>query len=241
MISKTKGIVFHQLKYSETSFIVKIYTQEFGLQSYLIKGARNKKSKIRPALLQHLSLLELIVTHKEKSNLQHIREIRSAHQYSNLPFDMIKSSITLFVNELLLKSIREEEANQALFDYIFQSMQWLDLAASDFVNFHLIFAMQLTRYLGFSPQGIYSPTTPYFDLEEGCFASNRPTHPNYIQAQDAEKFHLLMKLTYDTIGELKLNNAARNSFLNQILNYYQLHLPNFKDLKSLKVLREVLG
>jgi len=105
MISKTKGIVFHQLKYSETSFIVKIYTQEFGLQSYLIKGARNKKSKIRPALLQHLSLLELIVTHKEKSNLQHIREIRSAHQYSNLPFDMIKSSITLFVNELLLKSI----------------------------------------------------------------------------------------------------------------------------------------
>lgn len=241
MIAKTKGIVFHQLKYSETSLIVKIYTREFGLQSYLIKGARSKKSKIGPALLQHLSLLEMVVSHKEKGSLQYIREIRSAHQYSSLPFDIVKSSITLFINEMLMKSIREEEANPALFDYIFQSMQWLDLATSGFVNFHLVFALQLTRYLGFYPHGIYSARTPYFDLEEGCFENKRPLHPNYIQAQDTEKFSLLMEYSFENTKALKLNHDNRNKFLDQLIHYYQLHLPNFGELKSLDVLRTVLG
>ncbi len=241
MIAKTKGIVFHQLKYSETSLIVKIYTREFGLQSYLIKGARSKKSKISPALLQHLSLLEIVASHKEKSNLQYIREIRAAHQYSSLPFDMVKSSITMFVNELLIKAIKEEEANPALFDFIFQSMQWLDLATENVVNFHLIFAIQLSRYLGFYPRGIYSPSTPYFDLEEGCFENRKPIHANYIQGADAEKLSMLTEYSFDTIEEVKLNHESRNKVLDQIINYYQLHLPNFGELKSLDVLRTVLN
>ena len=98
---------------------------------------------------------------------------------------MTKSSITLFVNELLMKAIREEETNTDLFDYIFQSMQWLDLAGSGFVNFHLVFAIQLTRYLGFYPRGVFSPSIPYFDLEEGSFENKKPVHPNYIQGREA--------------------------------------------------------
>jgi DNA repair protein RecO (recombination protein O) len=241
MIAKTKGIVFHQLKYSETSLIVKIYTRELGLQSYLIKGARSKKSKISLALLQHLSLLEMVASHKEKNQLQYIKEIRSAHQYTSIPYDMTKSSITLFVNELLMKAIREEETNTDLFDYIFQSMQWLDLAGSGFVNFHLVFAIQLTRYLGFYPRGVFSPSTPYFDLEEGGFENRKPVHPNRLHGQEAEKLSMLTGYSFDTIEEVKLNHESRNKLLDQIIHYYQLHLPNFGELKSLDVLRTVLN
>lgn len=241
MIAKTQGIVFHQIKYSESSLIVKIYTREFGIQSYLVKGVRSKKSKISPALLQHLSLLEIVVSHKEKSNLHYIREIRSAHQYVSIPYDMIKSSIILFVNELLIKAIQEEESNPSLFDFLFQSMQWLDLATEKYVNFHLIFSIQLSRYLGFYPRGIYSPATPYFDLEEGCFENRRPIHHNYLQGKEANKLSLLTDYSLDSIKELKLNNEDRNKLLDQIVQYYSLHLPNFGELKSLDVLRTVLS
>ncbi len=241
MIAKTQGIVFHQIKYSETSLIVKIYTRELGIQSYLIKGVRSKKTKISAALLQHLSLLDIVASHKEKSNLHYIREMHSAHQYASIPYDMTKSSITLFVNELLLKAIREEETNTDLFDFIFQSMQWLDLATENYVNFHLIFAIQLSRYLGFYPRGIYSPKTSYFDLEEGCFENRRPIHHNYLQSQETEKWSLLTDISFENIDEIKLNHFDRNKLLDQIVQYYQLHLPNFGDLKSLDVLRTVLS
>jgi len=241
MIAKTQGIVFHQIKYSESSLIVKIYTREFGIQSYLVKGIRSKKSKISPALLQHLSLLDIVASHKEKSNLHYIREIRSAHQYVSIPYDMIKSSITLFLNELLMKAIQEEEPNTALFDFVFQSMQWLDLATKNYVSFHLIFAIQLGRYLGFYPRGIYSPATPYFDLEEGCFENRRPIHPNYLQGKEAQNLSLLSDISFDSMHKIKLNNEDRNKLLDQIVQYYQLHLPNFSELKSLDVLRTVLN
>lgn len=241
MIAKTQGIVFHQLKYSESSLIVKMYTREFGIQSYLVKGVRSKKSKISPALLQHLSLVEIVASYKEKSNLHYIREIRSAHQYVSIPYDMTKSSITLFVNELLMKAIREEEENTTLFDFVFQSMQWLDLATENYVNFHLIFAIQLSRYLGFYPRGIYSPITPYFDLEEGCFENRRPMHHNYLQGKETKKLSMLTDVSFENIETIKLNHKDRNKLLDQIVQYYQLHLPNFGDLKSLEVLRTVLS
>lgn len=241
MIAKTKGIVFHQIKYSETSLIVKIYTREFGLLSYLMKGIRSKKSKIHPILLQHLSLLDLVVHHNKKNNIQHIREVQSAHHYKNLPFNIIKSSIIIFINELLVKSIREEESNSSLFDFIFRSIQWLDLSENNFVNFHLIFTMQLTRFLGFYPQGSYTNKNLYFNLEEGCFENIKPIHSNILKNRSAQLFSELTQYSFETMGELKLKNENRNMLLDQMINYYQLHLPNFGELKSLEVLRTVFS
>ncbi|MCG8485190.1 MAG: DNA repair protein RecO [Clostridia bacterium] len=241
MLTTTKGIVFHQLKYSETSVIAKIYTEIFGLQSYLIKGARSKKSKISPALLQHLSLVELVSNHKEKSNLQHIRELRSSHQYSSIPFDIVKSSITVFVNELCYKAIQEEESNPKLFKYIYNAMQWLDLTENDFINFHLIFGIKLTTYLGFYPRGVYSPVTSFFDLEEGSFVNVRPYHSNYIVDGEAQLFSDLTEYTFENLASLKLDNQKRNLLLDYLIQYYQLHLPNFGNMKSPEVLRTVLS
>ena len=240
MLTTTKGIVFHQIKYSETSIIAKIYTEAFGLQSYLIKGARSRKTKIN-ALLQHLSLVEIVSNHKAKSDLQHLKEIRSACQYSSIPFDIIKSSITVFINELNYKSIQEEEPNKALFDFIYGAMQWLDLSTDAFVNFHLIYALKLSSFLGFYPRGIYSPYSSFFDLEEGCFTNQQPFHSNYITDKEAELFSDLTEYSLENINELKLTNPQRNRLLDHLIWYYQLHLPNIGNMKSPEVLRAVLS
>lgn len=241
MISTTKGIVFHQLKYSETSLILKIYTKEFGLQSYMAKGARSKKSKISPSILQHLSLVELLANHKEKSSLNFLKEIWSDYQYSSIPFNIYKSSILIFINELLYRSIREEEKNLELFNFLYSALEWLDLSESGFSNFHLVFAIQLSRYLGFYPQNNYSKQYSHFDLQEGVFTNILPMHSNFLDDKVAKQFSQLIETSYEKMTEIALNTNSRNVLLERIIEYYQLHLPNFGKIKSLEILRTVLS
>lgn len=241
MISTTKGIVFHQLKYSETSLILKIYTKEFGLQSYMAKGVRSKKSKISPSILQHLSLVELLANHKEKSSLNFLKEIWSDYQYSSIPFNIYKSSILIFINELLYRSIREEEKNLELFNFLYSALEWLDLSESGFSNFHLVFAIQLSRYLGFYPQNNYSKQYSHFDLQEGVFTNILPIHSNFLDDKVAKQFSQLIETSYEKMTEIALNTNSRNVLLERIIEYYQLHLPNFGKIKSLEILRTVLS
>jgi DNA repair protein RecO (recombination protein O) len=156
MLHKTRGIVFHVTEYSESSVVAKIYTELFGLQSYLINSARKKSPKIKPASLQPLSLIDLMVYHKERSGLQRLAEARTQPALKSIPFDIRKSSIVLFINEVLLKSVKEEESNRALFDFIFSSVELLDLQDEVQSDFHLVFLLQLTKYLGFYPQDNFS-------------------------------------------------------------------------------------
>ena len=241
MISTTKGIVFHQLKYSETSIIAKIYTEKFGLQSYIIKGARRKKSKTAPGLLQHLSLVELTANHKEKNNIHHLSEIRLVYHFTSIPFNIHKSSILLLINEILYRSIKEEEANAELFDFIYNALQWLDLRESGFANFHLVFLLQLSKYLGFFPKGIYTESSTYFNMESGCFEMQKPFHENYFKKNIASQFSQLSQVSFENMLEVSLNNTSRNNLLNNIIEYYQLHIPNLGTPKSLKILKEVLS
>jgi len=241
MLFKTNGIVFHQIKYSESSVIAKIYTELFGIQSYLIKGVRSKKSKIKSALLQHLSLVDLVVYHKEKSNIQYIKEIRSAYQFTSIPFDIRKSSITVFINEVLYKSIHEEEANQNLFDYLFNSIKLLDMTTKNFVDFHLLFTIGLTKYLGFFPRGNFSDKKTVFDLQEGFFQNAVPNHSNYLKKPLSEIFYNLLNTPIEHMDSVKISYFQRNELLNKIIEYYRLHLPAFKDIKSPDILKEVLS
>ena len=241
MVSSTRGIVFHQLKYSETSIIAKIYTEEFGLQSYIVKGVHRKKSKNSSAVLQHLSLVELTANHKNKNNMHHVREIRASYVFQSIPYDILKSSVLLLINELLYRSIQEEEANPELFEFIYNSLQWFDLSESGFANFHLVFLIQLTKYLGFFPKGERSENTHLFNLESGNFESALPMHLNYLSDRSAQQFSDLVKLSFENMSEQKLNNVSRNLALEDLIKYYQLHLPNLGNPKSLKILKEVLS
>jgi DNA repair protein RecO (recombination protein O) len=241
MLHSTKGIVFHHLKYSETSIIVKIYTGLFGMQSYLVRGIRKPGAKVKPGLFQSLTLLDLEVYHKEHASLQTMKEVRLAHPWQTIPFDMRKSAVAQFLNELVYKSIREEESNPALFVFLWNSLLTLDRTEEPVAGFHLRFALELMHHLGIFPQLNHTSETPYFDLREGMFHAAAPVHPDYLGGAESERFYLLMA-TPGSAGEAAIRNARdRRAVLETILRYYRLHLPGFGELHSHGVLHEVLG
>ena len=241
MLHNTRGIVFHQVKYSETSIIVKIYTELFGLQSYLIRGVRSKTSKIKPALLQHLTLVDLIVYHKQKKDIQTIKEVKIAYPYKTIPYDIIKSSVAVFLNEVLYKVIREEEPNPGLFAFLFNSLQILDIREKNIADFYLIFLIRLTKYLGFFPKNNFSVQNCNFHLEEGLFTLN--THPEelIVKKPFSEYLSDLTETSYENSTKLKILPQHRSKLLEDILNYYQLHIPAVINIKSHHVLQTVLN
>lgn len=241
MFTTTRGIVFHQTKYSDTSLVVKIFTEETGLGSYIIKGARGPKARIKASLFQPLTLLELVVSLKEKTDLQHIREARLAHPYQNIHSDIRKSSILLFLNELLYKAIQEETANPELFKFIYEHLIFLDETAENCANFHLSFALHLTRYLGFFPQGEYRGDATVFDLAEGHFSQVEPLPADgFITGSHCNWFNRLLTTVPTACFALPLPGPLRQDLLEQILRYYRHHLPITGEFKSHIILHEVL-
>ena len=241
MLHKTKGIVLHTTNYSETSVVAKIYTELFGLQSYLINSVRSNKAKIRSAVLQPLSLVEMIVYHKANKGLQRISEIKSNPVFSTIPNDIRKSSIALFINEILYKSLREEEPDQKLFEFVFHSIHLLDLRTENSSDFHLSFLAQLTKYLGFYPHGEYSEQTPIFNLVEGKFQQSQPIHSHFISYPVSYYVDKLLKTSYDSLNELNISISSRRDLLKRLIEYYELHLANFKEVKSYEVLEEIMN
>jgi DNA repair protein RecO (recombination protein O) len=242
MYLTTAGIVFHQVKFSETSLVVKIYTEASGLRSFIVKGARGPKSRMKSALFQPMSLLDLVVSIREKSELHYIREARSGYIFQQIPFDIRKSSILLFMNELLYKSIREEATNAELFRYISDSIRLLDRSGPHLSAFPLLFAVQLSGYLGFFPQGIYQDENTLFDMQEGSFTRSSLAAANTLMSGKMCRY--LNQLIHSGLMDMEkivIPAAQRHEILENILKYYSLHLPSAKDFKSHLVLHEVLA
>ena len=148
---KTKAIVISSLKYQEKSLIVKCLTHSDGLKSYFVPNAfSTKKGNQKIAYFQPLSILEIEASHKNKGSLEHFKEIKLAHAYKNIPNDIIKSTIVLFLSEILHYSIHEEEKNESLFDFLESALLWLD-AHDEMANFHLILMLEMTKFFGFYP------------------------------------------------------------------------------------------
>jgi len=241
MLYNTPGIVLHQVKYSESSVIAKIYTKLFGLQSYIIHGIRNKKSKIKPALLQHLTLVDMVVYHKAKSNIQNIKEIKIAYPFQSIPYNIHKSSIAVFINEILYNVIKEEEANADLFRFLFSSIQILDLKESHYATFHYLFLMQLTKHLGFYPETNFSVVNCNFNLEEGKFTSQKGIAGIYVKPPYSSYISDLTTRSFDDMESLNINSIHKNKLLEVLLNYYRMHLPVTLKIKSHLVLQTVLN
>ncbi|MCD4697838.1 MAG: DNA repair protein RecO [Bacteroidales bacterium] len=241
MLHKTRGIVFHQLKYSESSIIAKIYTEAFGLQSYIIRGARKKNAKIRPVHLQHLSLVEIEVNQRDNKDLQHLRNLKLTYPFLDIPFNIKKSSLVVFLNEVLYKVVKEEESNPALFNFLYNALQFLDLTEENTVVFHHIFLLQLTRHLGFFPMNNFSGQNKNFDLQEGKFTGiDGPTNL-FATPPLSEALSELLPKSLPEPGTLKIKPGIRNGLLEVILNYYRLHIPGNLEFKSHLVLKEVFG
>ncbi len=243
MLHTTKGIVLHHFKYAEKSVIAKIYTQKFGLQSYLINGVRNKKSKNKLAYLQALSIVEINAYHKTSKTLQQLKNIKLHIPFQSIPFNIYKSSISFFIAEVLLKSIKEEEPNENLFHFLIHAVQILDLQHNNYNNFHLIFLAQLAKHLGFYPQKIQIDTTKtlFFDLQEGVFTHQTPHHQAFVLGQKASSFFTTLGTNFDAMSSLTINTKQRKILLNVFLDFYALQLANFGALKSKSILEEILN
>ncbi len=241
MLHNTPGIVLHQVKYSESSVIAKIYTELFGLQSYIIRGIRSKKSKIKSALLQHLTLVDLVVYHKAKSNIHNIKEIKIAYPFHSIPYNIHKSSITIFLNEILYHVIKEEEANADLFKFLFNAIQILDLKESHYAAFHYLFLVQLSKYLGFYPKTNFSATNCNFNLEEGKFTNQKGIENIYISPPFSTYISNLTNCSFKDLESLNISSIHKNQLLEILLNYYRLHLPVPLNIKSHHVLQTVLN
>lgn len=241
MLHKIRGIVLKTTLYSESSVVVQVFTDKFGIQSYLINGVKKPKAKIPMNILQPLHLLDMVVYHKTNIQIQRVSEARPSPVFRSIPYHVIKNTIVQFLNEVLYKSIRQQHADENLFDFIYNAVSWFDEHEEPSTNFHLAFLLKLSRFLGFAPRAQSRNDQKYFDLQEGDFTSVTPIHPNFIEKTESDYFLALFTMPFEKINEIKFSNAVRRLLLDKILVYYALHTASFGQIKSHQVLEEVLS
>lgn len=240
MDDKIEGIVLQSVRYGDTSLIVRVFTRNFGLKSYMVKGVFNRTSKSRAALFQNLNLIQYVEAGKpNKSTLGYLKDVQLSTIYQSIPFVMNKSAILMYVSELLTKTITEQEQNAALYDFIFRSLQWLDLVERDYANFPLFFTLELTRHLGFYPKTNHE-TGFCFDMMEGSFAHDYPIHPYYFNAETAALLTRFLNLGIDEACRLPFRASQRRELLDGLIVFMRLHAPVMKDFRSHEVLKAVL-
>jgi DNA repair protein RecO (recombination protein O) len=242
---KTKGIVLKTVKYAETSLIVSIYTELFGLQSYLVNGVRtsSKKGPGRANLFQPSALLEMIVYHQDMKNLQRIREFKWGHLYQNLFSDVIRHSVGLFMIEILQKCIRQPEPHPDLFHFIEDSFIHLDKSRGQVLaNFPLFFMLNLTDFFGFRIMDEYSSAKPYFDYKEAAFNSSPPDHPYFLDPYFSQLTSTLLQVRQPhELEQISLNRDSRKILLQAYQDFYAHQLPEFGILRSLPILQTLLS
>jgi DNA repair protein RecO (recombination protein O) len=234
---KTKAIVLSALKFQEKSLIVKCFTLSDGLKSYFVRDAfSGKKNNQKIAYFQPLTLLEIEAVHKNKGTLENFKEIKISHPYSSIPTEISKSTIVMFLSEMLHHSIHEEEANPDFFSFLETALLWLD--TNDYIgNFHLILLMESTKFLGFYPEDS-NPNFDFFEMREGVFVPfETVTCLNKINSFLLKK---LLELRFESTN-VSFNSKERQELLKIIVDYYALHLDGFRKPKSLEVLMEVFS
>ena len=239
MLTKTSAIVLHALKYGETRLIVDMFTRSHGRLSFIVSLPKSPKGKIKKQFFQPLTLLEIETDVRPRLQLQKLSDVRLLHPFSTIPFESDKLAISLFVAEFLYYALRGEQQNALLFDYVSDSIQWLDGQEGRFANFHLVFLMRLSRFLGFYPNLEDYSAGDYFDLRESVFLSQPPVHRDFLQPQEAEKVQLMMRMDFATMHLFQMSHNERNRLLEVALAYYRLHLPDFPEMKSIGVLKEL--
>ena len=236
---KSRAIVLHTLKYSDEALIVDLLTPKSGCVSMMVRVSRSKRAAVRHTLFQPLAILEVEWTERPKANLQRPTAAQSAFPFSSLPYDPYKSAMALFLSEFLHHAVRTQPDAESVFEFVCRSIEWLDTCEKNFSNFHLVFLLRLTRFLGFMPNMEGYINGDYFDLRSSCFTPSQPLHPDFLSPEDAALVPKLMRMKYATMRVFRFSGAERSRLLEELNKYYQLHLPNFPELKSLAVLKQI--
>lgn len=235
---KSIGIVFRSVKYSETSLILDIFTREKGMRSFIVSGVRSSKSKNKASLYQHLNIIDMVAYDKEEK-LARIKECKIEHYYQRLSFDVVRSSIGLFLLEVCKNSIKEKEENIDLFDFIYSRLTILDSdTPQNFGLFPIKFLLELSQYIGFMPYNNHNANNIYFDQYNGRFIPEMTE--KYISTMEVSSSIAKINSTaLEQLTSLSYPKNLRNEIINDLIIYYRLHIDQFKDLKTLEVLRTI--
>ena len=232
-----KAIVLQAIKHGDKKFILKLFTRQHGTLTVATSIGKSASSKIKSTSIMPLTLLDVELVLKQNKEIHQLSEASCYCINNHISDSLSKLSIAQFLNEILIKCLKEQGANEHLYEFVETCLKFLNDAQEDFVNLHLYFLSELTKYLGFEPQNNHGPNAPYFDCREGRFSSLHLTLPLGLNAEESILFSESLKCN---LLKTKLSNAQRALLLELLICYYKLHVPGFNDLKSLEVLKEVM-
>ncbi len=241
MLVNTIGIVLRSVKYSETSLILDIYTLSMGTKTYIINGVRTSKPKISPAILQPLSIVEAVFYDRQDKGINRVKEIKSLIQFKSLPYNVVKSSVGIFILELFSKTIKESEHNEMLFNFLFNTINYIDTTDKNLGFFPIFFMVKLSKYIGFNSSSRADVSFIYFDLKEGSFLKEAPLHIFYLDENLSDFYNqIVLSEDYDALY-CGANHQERIQLLDEIVKYYEFHTEKELRLKSLAVLKQIFN
>lgn len=239
MLHKTQGIVLNSLNYNDKYILVQIYTERLGRVTYMVSKAQGKASKAPKALFFPLSILDLEVDHQASREIHRIREAQSACPLSSIPNDMVKTSLAFFLSEFLTRTLKDIDVNQNLFDYLKNAILVLESSEESISNFHLVFVLRLSYFLGFYPNLEEYEDGNIFDMLNGEFVRNQPLHKHYVTRGESVALSRLSRISFTNMHHFMFSRADRINVINRMVEYYRIHLNDFPALKTLDVLHEL--
>lgn len=239
MFQRSEGIVFRVFPFRDRSHILKVFTRDFGIKSFIIRSSAKAKNNAL-AKTQLLNILSLEWRAKAESDLVHAQHLEIAHPYQNIPLNIEKSSILMFLSEMLYKTVKEEFQNQELYDFVKNALIYLD-HSKEYSNFHLCFLLKLSKYYGYMPFLDQGKSNDFFDVQDGNLHVNEPKHAYYFSEGNTTLLKQFSGMNFDESESVKLSREKRNLFLKDLINYYRYHIDGMEEIKGHEVLQEVFS
>ena len=241
MLTTTRAIVLHSFKYGESKLIVELLTVSHGRMSCIATLSKSPRAGLKKQCFQPLFIVEAVIDVRQRARLQRIKEARVAVPYATIPFEPTKLAVAMFLAEFMRCATRGEPLDEPAFAYVENSLRWLDGCTGSTANFHLVFMMRMARFLGFYPNTDGYRPGCRFDLRASCFSTDAPMHADCLPPEESQRITMLLRMNYPTMHLYKMTRAERNRMADVILRYYQIHMPDFPELKSLAVLKELFA
>lgn len=241
MLESTRAIVLRLTRFNDDSVMVDAYTLLRGKMSFVCKWQRGKRSSRFGSVLSPLNMIELVYDYRANRSVAKIRAAETAVPFVSIPYEPLKSAIVLFLSDFMSQALKHEARNDALFLYVQSALEWLDSVQDGYSNFHIVFLVRLSRLLGFLPDVSGCVEGKLFDMRSGVLVDGLPGHNDYVDAEETTVLPLLLRLNFSNMSLLRINGHQRSRILELILRYYRIHIPEFPELKSLDVMRELFA
>lgn len=239
MLHKTRGLVLNTINYNDNYILVQIFTESLGRVTYMISKAKGKNIKVPKSLFSPLAILNMEVDHQASRDIQRIKEARSEMHLYDISCNLGKTSMAFFLSEFLTRVLKDADQSTLLFNFLEQSVQILEMTDKSIANYHLVFMLKLSHFLGFYPNLEEYSENDLFDMMNGEFVSHQPFHRHFLNRYDSKVLSMLARISYENMHHFVFSRQDRITIINRILEYYRLHLYDFPNLKSLDVLHEL--